>query len=284
MTTLLVLRPEFRETFVTGGARIAGTEAGGVIATVLVLALGTHHVVLAVLLLAFVWTGYTVFRASYTLFIICFTGYVVLLLTLSGFAGQLAAQYRIVDTIAGGMIALLIYAAWPTWESGRARESLALLLDALADDARVLFEMVATPSAWDPQALRRSRDAARLARSNAEASVERMLAEPETARRIAPHVALGILTAARRYALGALALHAALGERPDRPRPEVAALRDQITGALARCASRLRRTGGDDDPRLATPQLALPHDDMGTIGPELEMMVDALNSMARLSG
>jgi uncharacterized membrane protein YccC len=281
MTTLLVLRPEFKETFMTGGARIAGTLAGGMIATVLVLTLGTHHTVLTALLLAFVWCGYTLFRASYTLFTVCFTGYIVILLWLSGIAGPQTAQYRIINTIAGGLIGLLIYAAWPTWESGRARESIATLLETLAADARLMLGMVADPSAWDPQALRNSRDAARLARSNVEASVERMLAEPGPSRHIDPQLAVGILAAARRYALGALALHAALGQRPDHPRPSVAALREQIASTLEQLAWMLRQPDAPVRP-LAPIQLHLPDNEGEGIGAELEMMVDAVNSIAML--
>src|SRR4029078_9260827 len=84
MTTLLVVKPEFRETFVTGTARIIGTLLGGGLATLLVLALGHDHGVLAALLIGCVWLGYALFRACYALFTICFTGYFVLLVTLSG--------------------------------------------------------------------------------------------------------------------------------------------------------------------------------------------------------
>src|SRR5207244_3727258 len=80
MATLIVLKPEFRETFVTGSARILGTLVGGGLATLLTLLTGSHRAVPVVMLLVFVWAGYTLFRASYTLFTICFTAYVVFLL------------------------------------------------------------------------------------------------------------------------------------------------------------------------------------------------------------
>jgi uncharacterized membrane protein YccC len=280
MTTLLVLKPEFRETFVTGSARIVGTLIGGGLATLLTLALGPHHSVLVTLLLIFVWLGYSLFRASYVLFTICFTAYVVFLLTLSGVAGTQVAEYRILNTIAGGMIALLVYAVWPTWESGRAREALATLIDALAADARVLFGAVIDAKMWDAERLKASRNRARLARSNAEASVERMLAEPETSRRIDPHVALGVLAAARRYALGALALHARLTESPTHPRPELEPLRDQIVTGLDAAAEALRGIGSAGSQAGRLPAQSVPHDP--EIDVETDMMIDSVNTMNEL--
>jgi len=279
MTTLLVVKPEFRETFVTGTARIIGTLLGGGLATLLVLALGNHHGVLATLLVGCVWLGYALFRASYTLFTICFTGYVVLLLTLSGLAGPLAAEYRIVNTIAGGLLGLLAYAAWPTWESGRAREALATLIDALAADARILIGALIDPVEWDDGRLRASRNRARLARSNAEASIERMLGEPEINRRIEPQLALGILAATRRYALGALALHAQLTERPIRPRPSLASWQCHIVAGLERVSMSLRGAIADSNDVPQDP--TLPEDD-ADIDAETNLMADSVSTMRAL--
>lgn len=279
MTTLLVVKPEFRETFVTGTARIVGTLLGGGLATVLVFALGDHHGVLVTLLVGCVWLGYAFFRASYTLFTVCFTGYVVLLLTLSGLAGPLAAEYRILNTIAGGLLGLLVYAAWPTWESGRAREALATLIDALAADARILLGALIDPAEWNDGRLRTSRNRARLARSNAEASIERMLGEPETNRRIEAQLALGILAAARRYALGALALHGQLDGRPTRPRPSLAALREQIVTGLESVSAALHGTAAPGD--LVLHDVALREEDQD-IDAETNLMADSVNTMRAL--
>lgn len=271
MTALIVLKPEFRETFVTGTARILGTLVGAALATLLLRLLGTHHAVLTLLLLTCVWAGYALFRVNYTLFTLSFTAYVVLLLTLSGVAGATAARYRLIDTVAGGLLALLVYAVWPTWESYRAREALAVLLENLARDARVMLGMYVDPSTWNPDAARHSRDAARLARSNAEASVERMLGEPETTRRIDPDLALGILAAARRYAVGALALHAGLDQRPS-PRAALAAFRDRIADTLERLAAALRQGA----PAPVAPAITLESD------PEIELMADSVETIATL--
>jgi uncharacterized membrane protein YccC len=283
MTTLLVLRPEFRETYVTGITRILGTLAGAGLAPLLVAALGAHPAAVTVLLLAFVWSGYTVFRANYVLFTICITGYVVLLLYLSGVPGPATAKFRALDTMLGGVLALAIYRVWPTWESSHLREVLATEMAALRRDTDRVLGAYVDPARWDPKALQQSRAAARLARSNAEASVERALGEPPASDRFDPQVALSLLAAFRRYVLGALALHAGLQDRPARPRPELAALRDQITISFDRLASALRSgTAPDALPALRDTQLAVQVHADPALAEQTDVLVDSLNTMASL--
>jgi hypothetical protein len=142
----------------------------------------------------------------------------------------------------------------------------------------VLLGVIIDRSTWDPERLRASRSRARLARSNAEASVERMLAEPESRRRIDPHLALGLLAAARRYALGALALHAQLAERPEQSRPDLTPLRDQIATALEDAANTLRRVIPSASAR---PPLDPPAHDPD-IDVEIDMMADSVNTVSEL--
>jgi hypothetical protein len=282
MTTLFVLKPEFRETFVIGSARMVGTLAGGGLATLLVLVLGTHHAILTILLLAFVWSGYALFRANYTLFTICMTGYLVLLLTLAGVAGTTAAWYRIVDTVLGGALGLTIYAVWPTWESTHLRAVLATFLDGLADDATLLFGMYVEPARWNPRVLMESRGAARLARSNVEASVERMLGEPSGSHTLDAATAVSVLAAARRYALGALALHARLDVQPVAAHPEVGVLGAQLAESLRALAAAVRTgTALPPLPHLRETHVAI--DAAGfELAAETDMMVDSVNTMTAL--
>jgi uncharacterized membrane protein YccC len=281
MTALLVLKPQFRETYVTGITRITGTLAGAGLAGLLVQVLGSHPAALTVMLLVFVWSGYALFRTNYVAFTICITGYVVVLLYLSGVPGPVTATYRALDTVLGGALALLAYRLWPTWESSHVRGALATLAAALARDASFLLGMYVDPSAWNPGRLQQTRAAARLARSNAEASLERMLAEPPRARRLDPELALSLLAAFRRYALGALALHAGLNERPARPRPELSALREQIPQALSMLADALRegRQPGHVPPLTET-QRAFRAVADPSLADQTGMMIDSVNTVA----
>jgi len=144
----------------------------------------------------------------------------------------------------------------------------------------VLLGAVIDVSTWDAERLRASRNNARLARSNAEASVERMLSEPEASRRIDPKVALGLLAAARRYALGALALHAQLSERPAQSRPELTPLRDQVVSGFEQAAESLRGATRTDDGPLRVRVDPPAHDPQLDV--ETEMMADSVNTITEL--
>jgi uncharacterized membrane protein YccC len=240
MTTLLVMKPEYRETFVTGVARILGTLAGAALAGLTVAALGDHTAILSALLLVFVWCGYALFRTNYVVFTIAITGYVVVLMRLAGVPAQYAAVYRALDTVLGGVLGLIAFRVWPTWQSARVPDLLARLTDTLAADARLVFGMYARPSTWDPARLQQSRAEARLARSNVEASVERLLVEPAATQRLDPDVAMSLLAGFRRYALGALALHAGLDARPPVSRRPLAAFGDELASALETLGAALR--------------------------------------------
>ena len=283
MTTLLVLKPEFRETFVTGIARMLGTLAGAGLAPLLVAMFGSHQAAVTALLLVFVWSGYAFFRANYVVFTICITGYVVLLLYLSGVPGPVTAKFRALDTILGGALALTVYRLWPTWESSQLREVLAQELEALGRDSDLMLGTYVDPSRWDPESLQQSRAEARLARSNAEASVERALGEPPASARFDPQLALSLLAAFRRYALGALALHAGLDDRPTHPKPELAPLHDQIVASFRTLATALR----SGTPPAVLPPLRETHSKLQTntdpaLAEQTDVLVDSVNTLGSL--
>ena len=281
MTTLIVLKPEYKETFVVGTARSLGTLAGAGLAWLLVQLLGAHPAVVSSLLIAFVWGCYATFRVNYIVFTISMTGYVVMLLFLAGVPGPAAATYRALDTVLGGALALVIYRVWPTWESTTLGDVLGALAAALSRDADLLLGVYVDPGRWDPEALRQAAAAARLARSNAEASVARALAEPARDG-FDPDRALGILAAFRRYALGGLALHAGLDVRPP-PAPALAPLRDQIVASLDGLAAAMRAgTPPAPLPPLRQTLVALDGAVDTAIGEQVDVMIDGLNTVAAL--
>jgi uncharacterized membrane protein YccC len=282
MTALLVLRPEFHDTFARGIARIAGTVAGAAVATLIVNAFNPGPIALTVLVLAFVWGCYALVRMNYAIFTVCLTGYIVFVLMLGGVAEMTAAATRALYTIAGGALALCVYALWPTWAASTARESLGAMLDEHGAYVRVLLRGYADPRAIDLDELSRIRIGARLARSNAEATVERMLAEPESRASIAPRVAVGLLAALRRHSLGALALHAGLDRGLSEPVRGMGQLTEEMTAALAQLAAAVR--SGDAPaplPPLRETQLALGATD-ALVGEETDLMVDSIKTIAAL--
>jgi uncharacterized membrane protein YccC len=283
MTALLVLRPDFHETFARGAARMAGTILGGGIATLIVRELHPGATVLTFLLLACVWCCYATFRMNYTLFTIAITGYVVFILMLSGVGEITAVTLRAIDTVAGGCIALIIYAAWPTWAAATVRSALASMFEAQSVYVATLLNAYADPQTTDVGHLVRLRATARLARSNTEALVERMLAEPQRQATIRPRAATGLLAAIRRNALATLTLHAGVERGIDTPSPALASLAAEMKISLTLLAEAAR---AGRPPRRLPPlrqtQLAMPDSVNPIVKQETDLMVDAINTMADL--
>jgi hypothetical protein len=283
MTALIVLRPEFQDTIARGIARIAGTLAGAALATIIFWLFAPGHGAQMILLLVFVYACYSLFRINYAVFAACLTAYVVFLLMLSGIGEMTAATMRALYTMAGGMLALVAYAVWPTWAGRSAKAALATMLDAHRAYVRALFDAYDNPATYDADRVGGLRSAARLARSNAEAVIERMLDEPISRRAMSARRALGLLAALRRHALAALALHSGLEQASIAAVPGLGLLRSQIDTSLAMITDALRHNRAPDAlPPLRQTERALPAEAVARIGAEADAMVDAIKSMADL--
>ena len=201
---------------------------------------------------------------------------------LSGVAEMTAATTRALYTIEGGLLAIALYAVWPTWAAATVRESLGAMLDAHGAYVSSLLGAYADPRLTDLDRLAQIRTEARLARSNAEAIVERMLTEPASRAAIAPRAAVSLLAALRRHALGALALHAGLERGVHEPVRGMAELATQMTESLATLATAVK-SGIQPSalPPLRQTQLALGETD-ALVGAETDLMVDSVKTIAAL--
>ena len=158
-------------------------------------------------------------------------------------------------------------------------------VDALARDADALLGAYVDPSTWDPKILQQTRAAARLARSNVEVSVERVLREPIVRNRFDGDLALSLLAAFRRFALGALALHAGLDAGPATPRPGLAQLRAEIIDSLHILAKALRHGVPPHPlPPLRQTQLALSGTVDVVVLEQTDVLVESINTVAALLG
>ncbi len=285
MTAVLVLRPEFTDTFARALARIAGTILGAGAATVIVTLYEPGHAALTGLVLIFVWGCYAFSRMNYVLFATCLTGYVVFILMLSGVAEMTAASARALYTVAGGLFAVGAYVVWPTWAASTARSALAAILEIHGRYVSQLLAAYGDPTNLDRKILelRQLRSEARLARSNAEATIERMLTEPASRASIAPRAAVGLLAALRRHALASLSLHAGLERGVPQPVPGMGVLREQLTVSLQAIADAVRSGSVPTGlPPLRQTQLALAPSADALVGQETDLMVDSVNTMAEL--
>lgn len=174
LTILVVLRPDFAATFQRSLMRVLGTVIGLLLASAI-----THYVLHDSLPGMIVLLGLSFFGmrmagpANMGLSSVFLAGIVVVLLSLSGVPAHTTVVVRLIDTVIGGVIALLAVLLWPSWERGQLPARLAELLTAYQ---RYLRVMVAPDSTAAERGSARSQ--ARLARSAAEASLDRARAEP----------------------------------------------------------------------------------------------------------
>jgi uncharacterized membrane protein YccC len=107
---------------------------------------------------------------------------------------------RAIGTSLGSALALLAYLVWPTWEDRRIRPALAAMVDAY----RKYFLAVLGDATRVRAEVRRS---ARSARTNAQASLDRLRNEPRRDRRDVA-AAEGVFANANRFIRAAMALEA----------------------------------------------------------------------------
>ncbi|HEX8959243.1 MAG TPA: FUSC family protein, partial [Solirubrobacterales bacterium] len=292
-----VLRPEFGATFTRGTERALGTALGVALAGGLAVGLHPVGAVTVVIVGLLAWAGYALFPASFAVGFAFITALVVFLLNAIAPDTLSTASARLLDTLIGGALGLVVYAAWPTWSAPTARRALADLIAAQrAYIVRILAALAAGRRARDLGPLSRR---ARLARTSAEATVGRSLAEP-VEHRIDPNLSQSVLAAARRLVLAAHVVRLDAEEERERaPLPELSALADGLERLLSTVEHRLR---ADEDGSAAAPGDAarpLPdlraaynavaehdggHPEAEALLAELDEIVDAANGLAALVG
>lgn len=233
MTTAIVLKPDFGSTFNFGLLRVIGTLAGLAMSTALLhFAFGSDAA--RIVLLAVLCFGFRQLTPMhYGVGVMLLTGLIVVLLTFEGIPPGETMLARAVGTGVGSALALFAYLVWPTWERGRVRAMLADMLDAyrryflavLDDDTRVRVEV---------------RSFTRGARSNAQASLDRLRSEPRRDPRLVA-ISEGVFANANRFLRVAMALEAIRQNSGAVPaRVQVRAFAARVDAHLGSLAQRLR--------------------------------------------
>lgn len=114
MTALLVLKPQWASTLSRGIARMLGTVAGAGFALLLAYLLPFPAWLLPTLVLVGAWGCYALQAVNYAAFSVFITLYIVFLFRFGGFSETAAAHIRLVNTVVGGTLALMIDAIWKT--------------------------------------------------------------------------------------------------------------------------------------------------------------------------
>ncbi|MCC6363791.1 MAG: FUSC family protein [Bryobacterales bacterium] len=180
MTIAIVLKPDFTATLSRGLLRLVGTFVGLVVATGLFHLAPSTAWVQVMLIAALMFLLRSVGAANYGIFVTGVTAFVVLFIAMTGVSPGDVMAARAWNTAVGGVVAVLAYWLWPTWERTQVREMMAKMLDSYREYFRLVRESYVKPRAGFRHELERARLAGRLARSNMEASLERLSTEPGT--------------------------------------------------------------------------------------------------------
>ena len=109
MTAMLVLKPGLSETHIRGIARLGGTVAGCLLASVFALAIGYYQPLLLAGVTLTAYAAFSLQKAHYAILSSAITATVVLLLSLAHGGGVLLnAEHRLIATLLGGAVALVV--------------------------------------------------------------------------------------------------------------------------------------------------------------------------------
>jgi uncharacterized membrane protein YccC len=287
MTIVLVLKPEFAVTFSRGVLRIFGTLAGLLLATGLFHFLPIHTATEILLIGIFMFLVRWIGPANYGIFGVAISALIVLLISITGIAPKEVIAARGMNTIIGGAFALLAYAVWPTWERNRLPDLFAALLDAYRNSFRSICRKLMNPASASEGERERTRQAARLARSNLETSLERFAAEPgATTEQLAQ--ANGMLASSHRFAHAMIALEAGIPEMSvEDPRLQFEAFAKAVVKTLELISAKLhgQRIAEREFPDLRAAYLHLIQtgnmqlDRYGFARVEADRMVNSLNTL-----
>lgn len=278
LTAAIVLKPDFQTTFLRGFARIGGTLVGAVVASLVMIVARGHPAIELGGIIAAAAAAYVTFNPNYALFTVAITSFVVLVLGMRGLPGTTAVEARLLDTLAGGALAMVGYLVFPSWEYKRTRALLADLLDAQRRLADAILRAYADPSSDAGAVIDERRNEVWRVRTTVEASIDRSRGEPQRAHSIGTGRALRILAATQRFGLASLALETALETRQT-PAPEgLARFADSLAPEMGELALALREA------RRARLGDRLPAALAATDSDELRAFADATARIARLVG
>jgi uncharacterized membrane protein YccC len=182
------------------------------------------------------WVG----AANYGIFGVAISAVVVLMLAVAGISPKQVILARGLNTIAGGALALVAYWLWPTWERTNISERIAQMFDSYREYFHCLSEAYQHNETPNSRELDRLRIASRVTRSNLEASLDRLAAEPGATPDQMNNLN-AILAASHRFIHAVMALDAGWLNTPPVPaRPAFQSFSADVEKALVLLAAELR--------------------------------------------
>ncbi|MFB7590318.1 FUSC family protein [Streptomyces sp. NPDC056169] len=240
MASVMVMRPDFTQTYARSVARFGGTLVGVALATAVVQTAHPDMYLSAALAVLCAFGMYLLMRTGYAVSQVCVAGYVVFLLGMDGAGLTQTVRERVLLTLLGGLLAMLSYAVYPAWETPRLRGRLADWLVADGRYAAAVAARYAEPAGRSCPDVREALLATRAARVAWQEAVDRATHEPVRHRGLSHATAEEAGHALAEFGRAAMLLEAHLPDRGADPLPAAAALAEALRRSTERGAKDLR--------------------------------------------
>lgn len=240
MASVMVMRPDFTQTYARSVARLGGTLVGVALATAIVRTAHPGTWLLAGLAVLCAFGMYLLMRTGYAASQVFVAAYVVFLLGMEGAGLTQTVRERVLLTLLGGLLAMLAYAVYPAWETPRLRGRLADWLKADGRYAATVVGHFADPVGHVSPDVREALLGTRTARIAWQEGVERATHEPVRHRGLSRSAAAEAEDALAQFGRVAMLLEAHLPTRGAPPVPEAAALAEALRTATERGAKAVR--------------------------------------------
>jgi uncharacterized membrane protein YccC len=262
VAVLFIMKPDFGSTVGRGVLRAVGTLAGVTLTTLLLASLRPGPVLLAVIAVVAAVFAYALFNANYGAFTVFLTCLTVALAALIGLPPMTAVANRAVDNLIAAGLAIVSVVVWPTWVATEVPRLVAACLRAEHRFGDTVLSAFVRPPGRPAATVDADADAvdslvreARLARSNAEAAVQRMATEtPGVGKGTLPlDAAEEILAEMHHYGLAGLSLRVHLTHTDGTGLPVFVATRQELTTAFTALAAAIDAGGSAPSVRPAPP-------------------------------
>ncbi|MFG2581349.1 FUSC family protein [Streptomyces malaysiensis] len=240
LTSTMVLRPDFAQTYSRGVARFLGTLAGVLVGGGLVALVHPGPYLSTALAVLCVMSMYLLLRTGFIVTSACVSAYVVFLLSIPGQAWQQTVQARVALTLLGGVLAMAAYAVFPAWETPRLRDRLADWLATNGAFATAVFDVYAHPADRRSRQVRDALLDARAARAAWEQSEAQAHREPVRHRGLSRGAARDAQTALSTMGRVVMLVEAHLPEREAPPSPEAADFAETLRRSIPEAADAVR--------------------------------------------
>ncbi|MEV0451340.1 FUSC family protein [Streptomyces sp. NPDC050600] len=240
MASVMVMRPDFTQTYARSVARFGGTLVGVTLASGIVQAAHPGVYGSAALAVLCAFGMYLLMRTGYAMSQVFVAAYVVFLLGMAGEGLSQTIRDRLLLTLLGGVLAMLSYAVYPAWETPRLRGRLADWLVADGRYAAAVVAHYADPTGPSCPDVREALLGTRTARIAWQEGLARAAHEPVRHRGLSHAAADGAEAALAQLGRVAMLLEAHLPERGAPPVPEAAALAEALRRSTERGAKAVR--------------------------------------------